>query len=118
VVKVIWHKTVSPQTDGSVVFARWHQCALSCGHISATWRIRLNLCFLRPTRFHNPNGKSISSAIFAQHTAECRRVHWRHLANTIELVLPSAHPSPQPNSKSIGSAVSAQLTAEGPYTVE
>jgi len=22
--------------------------------------------------------------------------HWRHLANTIELVLPSAHPSPQP----------------------
>jgi len=21
--------------------------------------------------------------------------HWRHLANTIELVLPSAHPSPQ-----------------------
>jgi len=24
--------------------------------------------------------------------AECRRVHWRHLANTIELVLPSARP--------------------------
>jgi len=24
------------------------------------------------------------------------RVHWRHLANTIQLVLPSAHPSPQP----------------------
>jgi len=23
-------------------------------------------------------------------------VHWRHLANTIELVLPSANPSPQP----------------------
>jgi len=23
------------------------------------------------------------------------RAHWRHLANTIELVLPSAHPSPQ-----------------------
>jgi len=22
--------------------------------------------------------------------------HWRHLANTIELVLPSAHPSPEP----------------------
>ena len=28
VVKVIWHKAASPQrTDGSVVFARWHQCA-------------------------------------------------------------------------------------------
>jgi len=24
------------------------------------------------------------------------RARWRHLANTIELVLPSAHPSPQP----------------------
>jgi len=24
------------------------------------------------------------------------RAYWRHLANTIELVLPSAHPSPQP----------------------
>ena len=32
---------------------------------------------------------------------------WRHLANTIELVLPSAHPSPRPNDKSIGSAVFA-----------
>ena len=51
---------------------------------------------LRPTRVHNPNGKSISSAIFAQLMAECRRVHWRHLANTIESVLPSAHPRPQP----------------------
>jgi len=30
---------------------------------------------------------------------------WRHLANTIECVLPSAHPSPQPNGKSTGSAV-------------
>jgi len=24
---------------------------------------------------------------------ECRRAHWRHLANMIELVLPLAHPS-------------------------
>ena len=34
--------------DGSIVFARWRQRALPCGHIGATWRIRLNLCFLRP----------------------------------------------------------------------
>ena len=26
----------------SIVFARWSQCVLSCGHIGATWRIRLN----------------------------------------------------------------------------
>jgi len=41
----------SKQVDGSIVFTRWHQCALIC---------------------------------------------WRHLANTTELLLPSAHPSPQP----------------------
>jgi len=60
VVKVIWHKTPSrPQTDGSIVFSRWRQYALPCVYIGATWRIRLNLCFIRPTRVHNPNGKSI-----------------------------------------------------------
>jgi len=40
------------------------------GHTGATWRIRLNLCFLRPTRAHNPNGKRIGSAVLAQFTAE------------------------------------------------
>ena len=55
-----------------------------------------NLCFLGPTRVHNPNDKSIGSAVFAQLTAECLRAHWRNLANTIEFVLPSAHPNPQP----------------------
>jgi len=32
---------------------------------------------------------------FAQRTEECRRADWRYLANTIELVHPSAHSSPQ-----------------------
>ena len=36
----------------------------------ATWRIRLNLCILQPTGVHNPNGKSIGSAVLAQLTAE------------------------------------------------
>jgi len=49
VVKVFWHKAASPpQTDSSVVFDRWRQCALPWGHIGATWRIRLNLCFIGP----------------------------------------------------------------------
>jgi len=53
--RIISHKTARPlQMDVSIVFARWRQCALPCGHIGTTWRIR------------------------------------------IELVLPSAHPSPQP----------------------
>jgi len=34
------------------------------------WRICLNLCFLRPTRVHNQNGKSIGLAVSAQLTAE------------------------------------------------
>jgi len=110
VVIVIWHKAASPQeTDFSVVFARWCQHTLPSGHIGATWRIRLNLCFLRPISVHNPNGKSVGSAIFVQLMAERRQAHWHHLPNvdwtcahwhhlqnTIELVLPSAHLSPQP----------------------
>jgi len=71
VVKVIWHKNASPrQMDDSIVFTRWRQCAFPCRHIGATWRIRLNLCFLQPTWVHNPNGKFISLAVFAQLTAE------------------------------------------------
>jgi len=104
--------------DGSMIFTRWPQCALPCGRIGATWWIRLNLCFLWPTRVHNPNCKFIGSAVFTQLTAECHRVHLRHLANTIELVLPSARPSPQPNIKLIGSAISAQPMAESPYALQ
>jgi len=39
-------------------------------YIDATWWIRLNSCFLRPTRVHNPNVKSIGSAVSAQLMAE------------------------------------------------
>jgi len=51
-------------------FNRWRQRVLPQGHISATWRIRLNLRILRPTGVHNRNGKWIGLAIFAQLTAE------------------------------------------------
>jgi len=61
---------LAPQTDGSIVFARWRQCALASWHIGTTWRIGLNWCFLQPTRVHNPNGKSIGSAVSAKLTAE------------------------------------------------
>jgi len=50
-------------------------CALPW-HIGANWRIRLNVCFLRLTRIHNQNGKSIGSAIIAHLTAKCRRHAW------------------------------------------
>jgi len=71
-VRVIWHKAASLlQTDGSVVFARLRQCALPWRHIGTTWQIRLNLCFLRPTWVHNPNGKLIGSAIFVPSRRGC-----------------------------------------------
>jgi len=68
----------------------------------------------------NKTGKSIGWAAFAQLMAECIRVHWRHLANIIELVLPLAHLSPQPKQQidRFGSTVFAQLTAESTYTLQ
>jgi len=84
------------------VFARWRQCAVAAfGPLECT--------------SHNPNGKSIGSAILAQITAKCRPAHWRHLANTTELVLPSAHLNPQPKRQiDQNLAVFAQLMAEVP----
>jgi len=54
-----------------MLFDSWRQRVLPWGHIGVTWRIRLNLCILRPTRVHNRNAKSIGSAVFAQTTGEC-----------------------------------------------
>jgi len=106
VVKVIWHKAASlPQTDSSNVYARWRQCALPWEQIGATWWIRWNMCFLRPTRVHNLNDKSISTAIFAQLTAESPyTLQWAPLSRKItpshrgiwtpSYTIPWAHPSP------------------------
>jgi len=77
-------------------------------HIGATWQIQLNFCFLWTIGVLNPNGISIGSASLC--TAHGRMssgtlappgeydwncAQWCHLANTIELLLLSAHPSPQ-----------------------
>jgi len=43
---------------------------IEIAHIGAIWWIRLNSCFLRPTRVLSPNGKSIDLAVSAQLTAE------------------------------------------------
>ena len=73
-------------------WAHWHHLA-NTTELVLSW---LNLWFLRPTWVHNPKGKSIGSAIFAQLMAKCRQAHWRHLANMTEVVLRWAHPNPQP----------------------
>ena len=90
-----------------MLFDRWRQRVLPRGHIGASWRIRLNLCILQPTRIHNRNGKWIGSAIFAQLTTEsaynlqlaalCTRIS----PSRADLDLPCntmlwAHVSPQP----------------------
>jgi len=51
-----------PNMDGSVVFPRLCYCAPAC-----------NTCFLGPSWVHIPSSISISSVIFAQLMAECRR---------------------------------------------
>jgi len=113
-------------------FNRIRQVASMCPsmrHTSATWRIPLNLCILRPTRVHNPNGKSIGSALFAQLTAESAyTLQWAPLSTRIapshggsgppSNMIPWAHGRPKPNGTSIGSAVFAQVTAECPYTLQ
>jgi len=130
VVKVIWHKTASlPHTDGSIVFARWHQCPHPCGHIGATWQIWLNLCFLRPTRVHIPNGKSIGSDVYAQLMAESPYTLQR-VTLSPKLPLPMGgfgRPcnswlfgpfwDHNPNDITINSAIFTQVVAYCPYTL-
>jgi len=65
-------------------------------------------CFLRPTGVHNPNGKSIGSAVFAQVTVECSYTLQWAAPSPSKLLLRMgdldahlnhgswAHPSPQP----------------------
>jgi len=130
-VKVIWHKTSSPpQTDGSVVFARWRQCAHMGGPIGATWWIRLNLCFLQHTQVHSPNSKSVGSAISAQLTAEGPyTVQWATLSPKITPSHGGSGPpsiswflepdqARNPYCITIGSAILAQVTAECPYALQ
>jgi len=58
--------------------------------------------------------------VIRQVTATCppMRAHWRHLANTIELVLPSAHTSPQPKRQMDRFSHLAQLMAQSAYTLQ
>ena len=43
--------------------------------------------------------------------------HWPHLANTIDLVLPSAHQSPQPKRQIDQFSRFTKLTGENPYNL-
>jgi len=109
VVKVICHKAPR-RVDGwfNVIRQVTATYPPMRAHIGATWRIRLNLCILRPTRVHNPNGKWIGSAVFAQLTAQSAyTLQWAPLSTRIALshggsgppmqhMMLSVHASPQP----------------------
>jgi len=90
--------------------------------------MRLNLCFLSPTRVHKPNGTSIGSAVSAQLTAESP-LYTLQRAVPSPLKIAASHgvsgptsntcfPWPtqvlNPNGISIGSAVFAWLTSVTP----
>jgi len=101
-----------------------------CPFMRAHWHrranTRLNLCFLWPTRVHNPNGKLISSAIFAtsRHSVDRHVLSPNNCPFTWGIWVPSntcflgpirAH---NPKSNSISSAIFAQMTTECPYTLQ
>jgi len=118
--------------DGSIVFTRWRQCALPCGHMRAHWRYLANMTELvLPSDYQNPQPKRQIDrfSLFAHCSRQCRRVQWRHMANTIEqwhnlantkLNLCFFRPTRvhNPNAKSIGSVVSPELTAESLYILQ
>jgi len=79
------------------------QCAIPCGHTGPMchpmwahwrhWQIQLNLCFLRLTPVHNPNGKSIGSAISAQLMAESPyALLWATLSQKLPLLMRDLDP--------------------------
>jgi len=113
-----------------MLFDMWWQRVFPQGYIGANWRIRLNLCILRPTRVHNRNGKWIGLAVFAQLTAES--AYTLQLAPyPPELPLPMGDldlpcntwcfrpmPANNPNGTSIGLTVFAQMIAECLYCLQ
>jgi len=112
------HSKVSLGTPGYVLSPN------NCPFPQGIWA-PYNTCFLGPTRVHNPNGTSISSAVFAQLTSVSSGMSGHAL-------LPQNCPFPWENcnvssmwflgftrlSISIGSTIFAQMTAECPYTLQ
>jgi len=84
----------------TVKVSRWSEYFDVRLHRRSKWTVQLYL----------PDGANVLSLV--------GNTHWRHLANTTELVLLRPTQVHNLNSKSIGSAISVQLTAENPYTLQ
>ena len=113
------------KADGSIVFARWQRCVLPWLHIGATWRMRLNVCILRPIGFHNQKRQIDQFSRFCP--AHCRKCLYLTIGHHIhQNCLPRGIWTPSntwfvgamrahnPNDTSIGSAVFAQMIADCP----
>jgi len=118
--------------DGSLVFTRWHQCALRCGHNGTTWRIRLNLCLFRPTEYTTKWQISRFSCFCTTHGRESLYFtigdpfpqncpfSWGDL-DPIWFIIHDSLASPSPQSKQHLDRLSCfftQVTAECPYTLQ
>jgi len=98
-------------------------------HISRTWRMRLNLCFLRPTRIHNTNGESIGLAILHSsrqnvvgHAQACPFPNncpfaWSIWTPSNTCFLGPIQATTQTASRSV-QPFFAQMTVECPYTLQ
>ena len=111
--------------DGPMVFARWRQCAFTCGQIGATWRIPLNFAsFGPPGSTTKKASRSVKPFLHSSRQKVPILYNGRpfppKLSLTVEdldsvkLIIPLVHPNQQPNGLSIGSAVFAQMTVECP----
>jgi len=121
VVKVIWHKTaLPPQTDGSIVFARWRQCALHVGALAPPGKYDWTCAsFCLPKSTTQMENRSVQPCLHkTQHNVIGQiffGTTWRIQANSWFLQPTHVH---NPIGRSIGSAVSPQLTAGSPYTLQ
>ena len=109
--KYIWHKTASPsQMDGSIVFARWRQYALPCGHIGATWWIWI---FLHSSWQKVPilyNGRHFPPKMAPS--------HWGGSGTPSNTWFHRPFRGHNPNGISIDWAIFTQMATEYPYTLQ
>jgi len=97
----------------SIIFNRLCQCALPIGHIGTTWRIRLNLCFLRPTQVHKTTTQTTNRLVqpFLHSSWQKVPIIYNKCPFPPKLPLPMARSGPQVIHGSVGPPESSTQTA-------
>jgi len=123
---VLFYARLAEWSNHSLELLYAYHYDLPCGHIGATWRMRLSSCFLRPTRVHNPNPSAISAQLMAE---SLYTLQWAvPFPKNCPFPWGSGTPSNtwfvgpiranNPKGISIVSAVFVQMTAECPCTLQ